>query len=52
MIRIFFKFHYRHIGHIGWDPQGGYDVRKRFYVFKGGTKNLTTNEGGGGVDIR
>ena len=24
---IIFFFHlYRHVGHIGWDPQGGFDV--------------------------
>ena len=22
---FFFHFH-RHVGHIGWDPQGGFDV--------------------------
>jgi len=21
-----FIFHCRHVGHIGWDPQGGFDV--------------------------
>ena len=24
--------HFRHVGHVGWDPKGGFDVRTSSFI--------------------